>query len=137
MVEAVGGGLLGMAGVKMIPGFLPGSLTSIGGSYAPILVSLASAFGLKWVAEKIRRGGFSDAVFFGALIQTGSTALSIIAPGAFSVLGLGDLTPARFPVPQNPIRAALRAGGGAMVAGGTTPSMNMSGFERAYGRGAY
>lgn len=126
LVMMVGGGLVGVAATKFLPTLLPDSIRSSvgGGVLANIALTGAGAFVASWLAKKISPQ-FGDAVLLGGLMQTGSIALTALAPASLSsrlaLSGMGDIVPANFVVPQNPIRAAfpvipITAGNGGMGA---------------------
>lgn len=132
-VEVVGGVLAGMAGTKFVPTMLPASLSAMGGStFGPVLVSGVSAYALKKLAEMVKKGAFSDAVFLGGLAQTGSMLLNSLVPsvwGQFGISGLGAFMPGRFPVPQNPI---LAGAGTSTAIGAPNARIGVSGLGRAF-----
>lgn len=135
-LEMIGGGLLGMAGTKFLPTLAPSSISGLGGStFGPVLLSGASAFLMKMLAGFVKKGAFQDAVFFGGLIQTGSTALNAFFPSLATQFGLGAIMPARFVVPQNPIRAYLQAtgGGSSGPVAGPNARIGVSGLARGFG----
>ena len=105
------------------------------------LDALASALAVAWAAGKFVGPQFGDGALFGGLIQAGSVALNAFLPSVYSSLGigLGDLLPGSFAVPQNPIRAGMArpalpapAKGAAGATGGQA-RVTMSGLARAYG----
>lgn len=111
MLTTVGGGLLGMAATKYLPTILPSSITSLGGGspIMTVLFSAAGAYAAGWVAGKYSPA-LGQAVLIGGLIQTGSTALNLFAPGLAASAGLGRvgaIIPGQFPVPQNPIMGGM------------------------------
>ena len=139
----LGGGFAGLIGAKFIPTLLPTSLTgSIGSSNGGrFVLTLASALAVAWAAGKFVGPQFGDGALFGGLIQAGSVALNAFLPSVYSSLGigLGDLLPGSFAVPQNPIRAGMArpalpapAKGAAGATGGQA-RVTMSGLARAYG----
>jgi hypothetical protein len=112
LFKMVGGGLVGVTVTKMIPAYIPASITSTlgSGSFMAIAVSAASAFAAGFLAKKFMGTEFGDAVLFGGLMQTGSVALNALLPASISgQFSLGDLVNGNFVVPQNPIRAAQMA----------------------------
>jgi hypothetical protein len=135
----LGGGFTGLVAAKFIPTLLPTSMTgSLGASGGGrFVLTLGSAIAAAWAAGKFATPAFADGVLFGGLIQAGSVALNAFLPGVYSSLGigLGDLLPGSFTVPQNPIRAgmapaALPAPKGAS---GGQARVTMNGLARAYG----
>jgi hypothetical protein len=132
----LGGGFTGLIAAKFIPTLLPASLTgSIGSSTGGrFILTLAAALASGWAATKFVNPQFGDGVLFGGLIQAGSVALNTFLPSIYTSLGvgLGDLMPGRFPVPQNPIRAAMAARQIAAPVGAQA-RVTMSGLTRAYG----
>jgi hypothetical protein len=131
----IGGGFTGLIVAKTLPSLLPSS--SIGSSSTgKFVLALASAWAGAWAGRKFVSSSFGDGVLFGGMIQAGSIALDAFLPAVYSSLGigLGDLMPGKFPVPQNPIRAALASKQiAAPVAPGSTPRVAMSGLTRAFG----
>jgi hypothetical protein len=108
MLTTVGGGLLGMAATKFLPTILPAQITALGGG-SPLMTvafSAAGAFAASWLAGKYSPA-LGQAVLVGGLIQTGSTALNLFAPGLARTAGIGAIIPGSFPVPQNPITGAI------------------------------
>ena len=132
----LGGGFTGLIAAKFIPTLLPASLTgSIGSSTGGrFILTLAAALASGWAATKFVNPQFGDGVLFGGLIQAGSVALNTFLPSVYTSLGvgLGELMPGRFPVPQNPIRAAMASRQIAAPVGAQA-RVTMSGLTRAYG----
>ncbi len=138
-LEIVGGALAGVVAAKFIPTLIPTSiLGSLGGSnIGKVLITGVSAVAAGWAAGKFIGRGFGDSVLLGGLMQTASVALNGFLPSVYSNLGigLGDLTPGSYVVPQNPITAGMMrpalppagnpAGGQARV--------QMNGLARAFG----
>lgn len=128
MAKAVVGGLAGVAAAKLLPTFLPASLSS-----SPILrvvVSGASAYAASLAARKLGLGPqVESAVLFGGLMQTGSLAISAFAPASISsrlaLSGMGELMPGGFSVPQNPLRLPPAPAQG--------PRVQMNGLARSFG----
>jgi hypothetical protein len=131
----IGGGFTGLIVAKTLPSILPSS--SIGSSATGrFVLALAAGWAGAWAGRKFVSSSFGDGVLFGGMIQAGSIALDAFLPSVYSSLGigLGELMPGKFPVPQNPIRAALAARAiAAPVAPGSTPRVAMSGLTRAFG----
>ena len=124
-LTAIGGGLVGVAAAKFIPTLLPGQLVS--SNLMRTVTTGVSAFIAGWVAGKVNKD-FGDAVLFGGLMQTGSTALNAFLPsiaGALGISGLGAFADASFPIPQNPIMAGMPLP--------PAPRVNASGIGRAFG----
>jgi hypothetical protein len=102
---AILGGLLGVTAAKLLPPMLPGlSSTPI----MRILSSAAASVLAGWVGGRWNKT-FGDAMLFGGIMQTGSIALNAFLPSVGGAIGLagrrglGELVPAYYPVPQNPI----------------------------------
>lgn len=127
----IGGGITGVVAAKFIPTMLPvGMLGSLGSSQiGRVVVTGGSAVLAGWAAGKFVGSDFGDGVLFGGLMQTASVALNSFLPGIYSQLGigLGDLMSGSFPVPQNPIRAAIPP------PAPVNARIPMSGLARAYG----
>jgi len=69
-------------------------------------------------------------------MQTASVALNAFLPSIYQQLGigLGDLLPGQFAVPQNPIRAAIPPPAPPVQpASGGQARVTMNGLARAYG----
>lgn len=132
----VGGALTGVVVSKFAPTLLPTSLTgSLGSSsFGPTILTGGAALAAGWLAGKWDRG-FGDAVLLGGLVQTVSVALNAFLPSVYSSLGigLGDLLPGQFAVPQNPIRAGIAPPPPPMPASGGQARVTMNGLARAYG----
>jgi hypothetical protein len=134
------GGFAGLIGAKFIPTLLPATLTgSIGTSTAgQFAISLAAAVAVGWAAGRFVSPAFGNGAMFGGLIQATSVGLNAFLPSVYSSLGigLGDLLPGSFAVPQNPIRAGMqprRIAAPAAPAQGGQARVTMSGLARAYG----
>jgi hypothetical protein len=133
--EVILGGLLGVTAAKIIPTFLPASLSS-SSPFVKILITGASAYVAAMVAGKVMPGKshFGDAVFFGGLMQTGSIALNAFLPSiggsiGLSGWGMGDLVSGTsFTVPQNPLKYIAPP-----APAPTQARMSMNGLARAYG----
>jgi len=131
----LGGALTGVVVSKFAPTLLPSSLTgSLGtSSFGPTILTGAAALAAGFIAGKWDKG-FGDAVLLGGLLQTVSVGLNAFLPSVYSQLGigLGDLLPGQFAVPQNPIRAGIAPPMPAPTAGGQA-RVTMNGLARAYG----
>jgi hypothetical protein len=135
----VGGGLLGVAGTKLLPTLVSGYAGGIASStLGRIGISAASAWVCSFAAGKAAGSPFGDAVLFGGLMQVASVALNALLPtlnvGGVSVAlsGMGELVDGSFSVPQNPVRAAALASAAAAAAASKT-RVNMNGLQRAFG----
>lgn len=132
-LTVVAGGLLGVAAAKFIPTLVPAALQMGGSTIARVAITGASAWVASIAASKIPGVGdkFADAVLFGGLMQTGSVALNALLPGfriggvPVALSGMGELMPASFPVPQNPVRSLPAAPAQARV--------QMNGLQRVWG----
>lgn len=132
-LSMIAGGLLGVTAAKMIPGMLPASL--VASPIMKLIATGASAWVASLLAGKVFSGPFSDAVFFGGLMQTGSVGINIFIPslstfGLSGVRGMGDLVPGQFSVPQNPLM--IPAPPPPVVNGATR--INLNGINRAWGK---
>lgn len=129
MLTMIGGGLVGVAAAKMLPRYLPSSITGALGSggIMAVLISGASAWVASWAAHKVSEQ-FGNAVLFGGLMQTGSVALNTFLPSVGGQFSLGDLIAGNFVVPQNPIRSAMGGPSMAMVKSG----MGAAAFPRPF-----
>jgi hypothetical protein len=126
----IGGGIAGVVAAKFIPSMLPANLIGgLGGSnIGRTLITGASAVLAGYAAGRVDRE-FGEGVMFGGLMQTASVAFNAFLPGLYSSLGigLGDLMPGGYPVPQNPIRAGIAPPPPANA------RVTMNGLARAYG----
>lgn len=127
MVIAGGGILAGVALTKIIPNYIPSSLSSsIGsGGIMSVIVSAASAWLGGFALSKVNTE-FGRFALYGGIAQTISVALNAFVPSLAGPFSLGDLINGQFPVPQNPIRAAAAVASAAPVARG------MSAYGPAY-----
>lgn len=127
-LQLVGGGLVGVAAAKFIPTLLPANqLTQ--NNVGRVVVTGVSAFLAGWLAGRVSPT-FGGAVLFGGLMQTGSVALNTFLPG-FAIggvpLGMGELMPGQFSVPQNPLRLPPPP------APATNARIGVNGLARAFG----
>lgn len=128
-LQLIGGGLVGVAAAKFIPTLLPANqFTS--NNLGRVVVTGISAFAAGWLAGRVSPT-FGGAVLFGGLMQTGSVALNAFLPG-FTIggvpVGLGELMPGQFAVPQNPLRLPP-----APAAPPTNARIGVNGLARAFG----
>lgn len=128
MGKAVVAGLAGVAAAKFIPTLIPAQF--VGGNLMRTVATGASAFVAQMIAKMVVKDPVvTDAVLFGGLMQTGSTALNAFLPGLAAQLGLsglGELMDARWSIPENPLRAIPAAPAG-------DARTSISGLNRAYG----
>jgi len=124
LAKAVLGGLVGVAVTKLVPGYLPSSIS--GSKPLHVVASAATAFLAQFVAKKAGLSPqVSDAILFGGLMQTGSDAITSFLPASFNQLALGNLVPGRFVIPENPLRQVAAPAG--------APSrVPVSGLQRAF-----
>lgn len=104
-----GGGILaGVAITKMIPKYIPASITSSFGSggVMAIVVSGVSAWLTGFLLGKVDRT-FGEYALYGGIAQTISVAINVFVPSMAGPFSLGDLVNGNFVVPQNPIRAGM------------------------------
>ena len=141
-LRVIGGGFAGLIATKFIPTLLPTSvLGTVGTSTAgQFVVSLVAALATGWAAGKFVGPAFGNGAMFGGIIQAVSVGLNGFLPSVYSSLGigLGDLLPGSFTVPQNPIRAGMQprriaAPAAAPASTGGQARVTMSGLARAYG----
>lgn len=131
-LKMVAGGLLGVAAAKYIPKLIPTTLTSTLGNFSAVVLTGISAWLAGFLVGKWDKK-IGDAVLFGGLMQTGSVALTMVAPGLsiggvpIALSGLGDLLPGQFVVPQNPLRIPAPPMPSAKA------NVTMSGLARAFG----
>lgn len=129
-LSMIAGGLIGVTAAKVIPGMLPASLIST--PIMKLVATGASAWLAGLLAGKVFSGPFSEAVFFGGLMQTGSIGLNIFVPSLgqrIGLAGMGDLVPGQFSVPQNPLMIPAPP-----VAPNSATRINMNGITRAWGK---
>lgn len=97
------GVLVGMTLTKMVTGFIPASLQS--GPIMRLIGSGLATFAIQAAAKRFAPS-MASGLLYGGLAQTGAIALNAFVPsvaGRVVPAGLGDIMPATFPVPQNPI----------------------------------
>ena len=126
MAKAVVAGLAGVAAAKFLPTLVPAGL--ITGNLMRTVATGASAFVAQMVAKMVTKDTtITDAILFGGLMQTGSTALNTFLPGLAAQLGLSGIVDANWSIPENPLRAmpAPAPAGDAR--------MGVAGLARAYG----
>lgn len=105
-MQAVLGGLVGVAATKFIPTLIPMGIVG-SNNLMRFVVSVASAYVAGMVAGKVASGPIADGVMFGGLMQAASVGMNtFLPPGAARSLalnGMGEFVGSRFVVPQNPI----------------------------------
>jgi len=112
-IKMILGGLVGIAAVKVAAKFIPAQFR-MGGGIGDTLITGGLALGVGMLATKFLGGAIGDAAMFGGLMYAGSILLNTLVPGfrimdvPLALSGLGDFSPARFSVPQNPISAAMQ-----------------------------
>ena len=131
-LKLIGGGVVGVTAAKFIPSLIPASLTMgiASSGIGRVLITGISAVLAGWAAGKMDRE-FGEGVLFGGLMQTASVALNAFVPGLTIggvPIGLSDLMPGSFVVPQNPIRAAIPP-----PAPPANARVTMNGLARAFG----
>ncbi len=128
MAKAVVAGLAGVAAAKFLPTLVPAGL--IQGNIMRTVATGASAFVAQMIAKAVVKDpSISDAVLFGGLMQTGSTALNAFLPGIARQLGLsgmGDIIDGNFTIPENYLKQLP-------VAPAANARANVSGLDRAFG----
>ncbi len=126
-----GGVLVGVAAAKMLPSFIPSSITSMAGG-SPIMAAAitgAGAFAAGWLARKVSPGAFADAVLLGGLSLAASQLLNVILPSnPLALSGMGDIVPGWYSVPQNPVTSRAPIPIAPPASGG------MGAFRTAWGR---
>jgi hypothetical protein len=122
MAKAVVAGLAGVAAAKFLPTLVPGGL--IQGNIMRTIATGASAFVAQMIAKAVTKDpSIADAVLFGGLMQTGSTALNAFLPSLAASLGLSGIMDARWTIPENPL------GGGVPI---PAPVKGVAGLSQAY-----
>lgn len=115
MAKAIAGGLAGVAITKAVPNMLPAGFANSSPTMNAV-TSVVVAVGAGMLTKMLVKGdpALADAVLFGGLMQAGSVILNAFLPQVGTYIGLqglgngmGDIIPGRFPVPQNPIMAAV------------------------------
>ena len=128
MAKAVAAGLAGVAASKFLPTLIPGGL--IQGNIMRTVATGAAAFVAQMIAKVATKDqALADAVLFGGLMQTGSTALNAFLPGIARQLGLsglGDIMDGPWSIPENYLRQLP-------VAPAANARANVSGLDRAFG----
>lgn len=129
MAKAVVAGLAGVAAAKFLPTLIPGQFVQ--GNLMRTVATGASAFVAQMIAKMVVKDPtVTDAVLFGGLMQTGSTALNAFLPSLARQLGLsgmGEIMDANWSIPENPLRSVPSA----PAAGDAR--MGVAGLARAYG----
>jgi hypothetical protein len=127
MAKAVVAGLAGVAAAKFIPTLIPAGIVQ--GNLMRTVATGASAFVAQMLAKMvIKDTSITDAVLFGGLMQTGSTALNAFLPGIAASLGLSGIVDANWTIPENPLRQLP-----VMAAPAGDARMGVAGLARAYG----
>lgn len=118
--------LVGVTITKMIPRYVPASITSsIGsGGVMAVVISAVSAWITGFALSKVDPE-FGQAAMLGGFAQTISVGLNTFLPSVSGYLSLGDLVNGNFVVPQNPIRAGMASISAPAVRG-------MSAYPSAY-----
>lgn len=107
------GGLVGIAAVKVAARFVPAQFR-VGGGLGDALITGGLALGVGMLASRFMGSVIGDAAMFGGFMYAGSLLLNAVVPGfrivdvPLALSGMGDFSPARFAVPQNPISAAMQ-----------------------------
>lgn len=137
-LKMIGGGLLGVAGVKLVGRFIPAQFR-IGGGLGDAVITGAIAVGLGSLTSRFASPVVGNAVTFGGLMYAGSLLLNSFAPNLrimdipLTLNGMGTWAPARFPVPQNPIMAGQMAVAAPANAASPTARVALSGHARGFG----
>jgi hypothetical protein len=122
MAKAVVAGLAGVAAAKFIPTLIPAGIVS--GNLMRTVATGAAAFVAQQIAKMVTKDtNISDAVLFGGLMQTGSTALNAFLPSLAASLGLSGIVDANWSIPENPLRAMPAP----------MPAAKLAGLSTAYG----
>jgi hypothetical protein len=122
MAKAVVAGLAGVAAAKFLPTLVPGGL--IQGNIMRTVATGASAFVAQMLAKMLTKDpSIADAVLFGGLMQTGSTALNAFLPSLAASLGLSGIMDANWTIPENPLRSMPAP----------MPAAKLAGLATAYG----
>jgi hypothetical protein len=101
LTKVIAGGLVGVAAAKFLPTLLPASFVS--SNITRTIATAVAAYAAGLVASKVTDANIGNAVMFGGFMQTASVALNAFLPSIGRQVGLGELMPGRFPVPQNPL----------------------------------
>jgi len=107
-LSMIAGGLGGVAGVKIIGGFIPAGFRRFG-VLGDTLIAGATAVGLGMLATKFLGQTVGNAVTFGGLMYAGSVGINGIAPGLrvmdtpLTLNGMGVWAPASFPIPSQTV----------------------------------
>ncbi len=124
-MQAVAGGLVGVAATKFIPTLVPMNIIG-NNNLMRFVVSVASAIVAGMGAKKLAAGPFADGVLFGGLMQAASVGMNTFLPAgparALALNGMGEFVDGRFVVPQNPISFASPAPAARIQASGLSRS---------------
>lgn len=135
-LKMIGGGIVGVAAVKLVPTFLPTSmLGSIAtSSFGKLAIAAVTATVAGWAAGKADKK-FGEGVMFGGWMMVAAVGINIVAPSLYTqYIGMGDFVPGRFAVPQNPVRGAIAAPAAvpSHMPSASGKAMISSGMGRAY-----
>ncbi len=108
MLMAGAGILAGVAVTKLIPKYIPASITSTLGSSSIMGVAISgiAAWATGYLLGRVDPT-FGRYAMYGGVAQTISVALSAFLPSVSGPFSLGDLMNGNYVVPQNPIRAGM------------------------------
>lgn len=101
LTKVIAAGLVGVAAAKFLPTLLPAGFVS--SNITRTIATAVAAWLSGFAAAKVTDKNIGDAVMFGGFMQTASVALNAFLPSIGRQVGLGELMPGRFPVPQNPL----------------------------------
>lgn len=135
-LKMIGGGIVGVAAVKLIPTLLPANMIPqiASSSIGKLGIAAVTATVAGWAAGKLDKR-FGEGVMFGGWMMVAAVGINIIAPSVYTqYIGMGDFVPGRFPVPQNPVRGALPAAPAAPAASGAVMKSSRLGsaYQPAY-----
>ena len=101
LAKVIAAGLVGVAAAKFLPTLLPATFVS--SNITRTIATAVAAWVSGFAAAKVTDKNIGDAVMFGGFMQTASVALNAFLPSIGKQVGLGELMPGKFPVPQNPL----------------------------------
>jgi hypothetical protein len=126
LTKVIAAGLVGVAAAKFLPTLLPATFVS--SNITRTIATAVAAWVSGFAAAKVTDKNIGDAVMFGGFMQTASVALNAFLPSIGKQVGLGELMPGRFPVPQNPLLIPAPA-----AVAGPAARIGVSGLNRAFG----
>lgn len=112
------GGLVGVTVNRLLLPIVAQAVPTLASNNALATLTAFGVAALEWWAASYIDKSFGAAVGFGAMMNAATQGLNAFIPSVGTVIGLsgrrgqGDMVPARYTVPQNPILDAGVSGGG-------------------------